>query len=135
MTFVKESNCVKTDVQKLIKHAQTHPPRAGACSPSTEMMSFHSPARCAAVATRASQISFWKPASAPPWTLQSHGWLLVQCTDDVKHHGRLSSSLPAQRLQGRGVTPGQRGGGGARRDGRDPGQRGEKPGWSPAWTF
>lgn len=36
MTFVKESNCVKTDVQKLIKRTQTHPPEAGARAPCTE---------------------------------------------------------------------------------------------------
>ena len=40
MTFVKESNCVKTDVQKLIKDTHTPPPMAGACSFHTEAAPF-----------------------------------------------------------------------------------------------
>ena len=40
MTFVKESNCVKTDVQKLIKDTHTPPPTAGVCSFHTKAVPF-----------------------------------------------------------------------------------------------
>lgn len=40
MTFVKESNCVKTDVQKLIKDTHTPPPTAGVCSFHTKAVLF-----------------------------------------------------------------------------------------------